>query len=454
MPTLSIFAIRAAIAESAQGVTKPLSEPMVGAGALALVARRGKAHWYFRYSPSKGSNVRNWPLGAYDEAGKGGGIGLTAARTKAAELSQLASRPESRDLHRFFAEKDRATLQARAAEEHAATSAAEALRRKTTFTLRRLLSVYCDYLEKTGRVSAPKVRSDLERHVFVSPAAELAAADVSKSDLTPIIRALSEQGKIRTAGQVRSYIRAAYSLALGADTDAQAPALLLSFGITENPADLIKAIPVGKRERALTDRELQAFLVRLDADGSLTADAVRLSLLTGGQRPQQVLRLRLQGHDELRGEVTLMDGKGRRAKPRKHLLPMGPQAKALVARLAERAKSLPKNENGFLFTSDGSCEMVVSTPSHWVTEVSKQMVASKEVAAPFMMKDVRRTATTHMARLGISSDVRAQLQSNDLGGLQSSVYDQHEYFAEKQKALAQWERYLSKIRSGKTPLGR
>ena len=58
------------------------------------------------------------------------------------------------------------------------------------------------------------------------------------------------------------------------------------------------------------------------------------------------------------------------------------------------------------------------------------------------MRDLRRTAETHMAALGISSDVRAQIQSHGLGGIQARHYDRHDYMPEKQSALALWVQRL------------
>ena len=47
-----------------------------------------------------------------------------------------------------------------------------------------------------------------------------------------------------------------------------------------------------------------------------------------------------------------------------------------------------------------------------------------------------------MAALGVSSDVRAQIQSHGLGGIQARHYDRHDYMPEKREALALWIRRL------------
>jgi hypothetical protein len=43
-----------------------------------------------------------------------------------------------------------------------------------------------------------------------------------------------------------------------------------------------------------------------------------------------------------------------------------------------------------------------------------------------------------MASMGISRDLRAQIQSHGLGGVQQRHYDRHDYREEKRKALEAW----------------
>lgn len=47
-----------------------------------------------------------------------------------------------------------------------------------------------------------------------------------------------------------------------------------------------------------------------------------------------------------------------------------------------------------------------------------------------------------MASLGIHKDVRAQVQSHGLGGVQDRHYDRYEYMAEKKAAITAWQDYL------------
>ncbi len=61
---------------------------------------------------------------------------------------------------------------------------------------------------------------------------------------------------------------------------------------------------------------------------------------------------------------------------------------------------------------------------------------------PFQLRDIRRTCETRLAAMGVSKDVRAQLQSHGLGGIQGRHYDKHDYLAEKSAALAAWAKFL------------
>jgi hypothetical protein len=62
---------------------------------------------------------------------------------------------------------------------------------------------------------------------------------------------------------------------------------------------------------------------------------------------------------------------------------------------------------------------------------------------------MRSTCETMMAAMGISKDIRAQIQSHGLGGVQARHYDRHDYMPEKRNALEAWTKRLSAIEAGK-----
>jgi integrase len=61
---------------------------------------------------------------------------------------------------------------------------------------------------------------------------------------------------------------------------------------------------------------------------------------------------------------------------------------------------------------------------------------------PFSARDLRRTCESRLAALGITKDIRAQLLSHGISGVQAKHYDRYSYLTEKREALDQWAEYL------------
>jgi integrase len=413
-----------------------------GSGALWARISENAATFYFRYSDGEG-NKKALAIGGYDESGAKG-LSLVQAREKAGALSKLY-RDGIRDLHDHLKREREAGERARKAAEEAARREVEAAGRST---LRQLLDAYVGHLSSQGKQSAGDVRSIFDKHVFKA-APELCsrkAAEVSINEFVELISKVTAAAKGRTAAKLRSYLRAAYSLAIASKTDPSAPLALRAFGVEVNPLASIDALAKFNRarKRTLNATELAAFGKRLDAlpDGA-QKDVLRLGILLGGQRPVQLLRARPADVDLAGDTVTLWDGKGRRKEPRQHVVPLTKEAHAILSR---RIADLDEDEP--LFSTDGVTQMSISTLSNLVTEISEVMVKAQEAREPFQLRDVRRTAETLLAGLKISRDVRAQVQSHGLGGVQQRHYDQHEYVLEKKQALEKWGRHLTALKAG------
>ena len=87
------------------------------------------------------------------------------------------------------------------------------------------------------------------------------------------------------------------------------------------------------------------------------------------------------------------------------------------------------------------------TVSKLVREISKKKEAKG--AEPYSWRDLRRTCETMLARMGISKDLRAQLQSHGLSGVQDRHYDKHDYIDEKRTVLETWNIRLDELKNGK-----
>jgi integrase len=69
--------------------------------------------------------------------------------------------------------------------------------------------------------------------------------------------------------------------------------------------------------------------------------------------------------------------------------------------------------------------------------------------AHFTLHDLRRTARTHLAALGVRREVAERCLGHKLRGVEG-IYDRHDYFKERREALAQWTRLLLDSESGKS----
>ena len=91
----------------------------------------------------------------------------------------------------------------------------------------------------------------------------------------------------------------------------------------------------------------------------------------------------------------------------------------------------------FVFTVDqGATGANYSIVQNRVRKVASMMKNLGELdGSIFTTGDLRRTVETRLAAEGVSQEIRAQLQSHGLGGVQARHYDRHDYIEEKYSAL-------------------
>jgi integrase len=404
---------------------------------------RGQGRFTIRCTPSgarvcmyrytRGDGTRDiLKVADYDPRGVAG-MTLHEAREKAGELARLAG--AGNNVRVFLNERD----EAKAA---AAEAALAAKRNASRGSLAAMFRVYVGTLQ--GRESHYDAQSIFKLHVS-GPFPKLAArpaAHVKAEELRDVLARLIEDGKGRTAAKLRAFLRAAFGMAMRAGLDPTLPEALTAFDIQVNPADRLPSLAQFSKalDRALTLPELHAFWRRVNAAADSPArDALMTCMYLGGQRPTQVLRLTPQLVDVSGATLTLLDPKGRNrhANPRRHVLPIFDDLMPVIrGRLAQT-----EGVESPVFSTNGRVPLRKETVALLVAEIAKAMKGAGELErGPFSMRDLRRTAETHMAALGISSDVRAQIQSHGLGGIQARHYDRHDYMPEKRAALELWSR--------------
>jgi integrase len=422
-----------------------------GAGRLYLrVLPSGRKCFYYRCSGPDGER-QALPLGEYLQKGGRAGLTLTDARNKAGEFERLY-RSGIKDLRGYFEAEQKARERA---QKDAENSAKRAEQEAKQGSLRNLLNGYTDHLERAGKHDARDVKGIFRLHVF-TPWPDLAdrkASEIKSADLRHVLGRLIDERKGRTAGKLRSYMRAAYAAAIRAENDATMPASLLGYGVEFNPCDALPALSQFTKagDRTLTDEELRLYMVGIEGFPLVTRSALRIALYLGGQRNEQLLRVtpadvELIGEEE--GEIRLRDAKGARKAPRLHVLPLLGVARAAVVELMTINSGAK-----FLFCNTEDTHLRSETMSGAAREISDAMMDCKRSLSPFKLSDIRRTCETMLARMGVSKDIRAQLLSHGLGGVQQRHYDRHEYFDEKRAALKAWHDKLNAIKAGMPAAG-
>lgn len=419
----------------------------VGAGQLqARGMGGGKCGFYFRYSvliDSKQVQMRI-PIGTFPTTP------LSFARHKAREFSQRYMAGE-RDLKGALEAEERE----RQRQDDAKQAAEEA---KCMSSLGALLMAYCDGLEAAGKSSHRLVRLALVRDIQVAwPILwETPAVDVTDEDMVAVVGLVASKGKLRQAAKLRSYLRAAYGAAIRARQSPQASQALRALGIRHNPAnDVAPIVGASKaRNRALSVDELRAYWARICAmqgDVRSAGAALQLHLLTGCQRVVQLARATAPDLDVDTQTIRLLDGKGRRQEARPHFVPLiAPAQAALNVLRGDR----PAGD--YLFTLTGGLTAITyeSLRDHVVAVRDAMKEAGELPGGAFTVGDLRRTVETRLAGEKVSKDVRAQLQSHGLGGVQDRNYDRHDYLDEKRGALETLHRLLTRTSTKVTPISR
>lgn len=170
----------------------------------------------------------------------------------------------------------------------------------------------------------------------------------------------------------------------------------------------------------------------IEGMGGFKGQALRLHLLTGGQRIEQLVKAKRSS--PLADCITLLDGKGRPGKAaREHTVP-------LVGSVLEDVEALRAGKGEWLLSTDGGkSHLGATTLSAWAK------AAAGDKIKDFQAKRIRSGVETLLASARLSRDQRGRLQSHGVGGVQATHYDAHDYLPEKREALETLRRLLDQV---------
>jgi integrase len=206
--------------------------------------------------------------------------------------------------------------------------------------------------------------------------------------------------------------------------------------------DVIKASPCAgvkppakeiARDRMLSDAEIKALWHACEGIGGAAGAVVKLMLLTG-QRCGEVVGMK---RSEISGDVWTLLPERTKNKQR-HEVPLSAQALAII-------EAIPGVDGDYLFTS---------SPTRRLGNIAPAKVAldtHMKPAQPWVLHDLRRTAASGMAALGIKLPVIEKCLNHTSGSFKGivGVYQRFEYAAEKRDALQRWADHVDGLVSGK-----
>lgn len=282
--------------------------------------------------------------------------------------------------------------------------------------------------------SGADVQAQLARHVLPSWG-DRKIQDIGKRDVIDLLDGIADSGRVVTANRVRAYLSSFFNWCVERDVIAASPL----FGVK----------PVAKeasRERVLSDDEIRWLWRAGDDLGQPWGQIAKLLLLTG-QRRAEVVGMT---DSEITGDLWHLEA-DRTKNGRAHDVPLSKAAQDILAGV-ERIKG----PNEYVFTTTGESPVSGFTKGRDRLQRRMAEVASEEAGEPveiphWTFHDLRRTAATGMARLGIPVRVTEAVlnHSSGTGGGIVAVYQRHDYADEKRAALDAWARLVADLVEGR-----
>ena len=282
------------------------------------------------------------------------------------------------------------------------------------------------YLEKHApkKRSAGEDRRILVRELLPKWRACL-ARDIRRADVIALLDDIAARPAPIMANRTLALVRKLYNFGIQRGLVEANPCALLSPPAAER-----------RRERVLSEAEIRALWIALEAERlPRPVAAMRLGLLTA-QRPGEITRMRWQDVSEERSGWWWTIPPEFAKNGRAHRVPLSPQAKAVL-------DALPRDGGGWVLPGrfDGT-HLIETSLARYVADLRQRLGMEH-----FTPHDLRRTAASHMTGLGVSRLVVKKLL-NHVDSDVTAIYDRHGYDAEKRAALDAWGGHVAEIVAG------
>lgn len=250
---------------------------------------------------------------------------------------------------------------------------------------------------------------------------------IGRRDIIAVLDAIVARGAPVQANRVQSLVSKMLNFAVGR-------------GLLEtNPAYRIpRSAQERSRDRVLSDGEIRALWLSLDAEPARVAAVFRLAILTAARR-SEVLGMTWSELDLDSGWWTIPAQRSKNGLA--HRIPLVPSALVVLRTLHDGP-----HDAEFVFRG-GRLGAPVANPQKWIARIRQR--ADLE---DFRMHDIRRTVASNLTGLGVPRLVVSKILNHVETGI-TAVYDRHSYDAEKRAALFKWDARLAAILADKPYTG-
>ena len=414
-----------------------------GTGRFALfVEPSGRKSFKFQYHSK---NKRKFiPIGDFRQNPDEPGFGLADARTKFNKLSELYQElnPKGIDLKDYLIEQQRAVERAK-----------QELAQRGTF--RQLLENYIADMRSRGCRTTDKVDYWFTLYVrdHWPQMMDRPAGEITSQDITDILRRIHKEGsgtkskyrKGRKKGataqvnHIRRCLHAAFQFGLTGENDPRdLLGLGIRYGLEYNPVSGVKVVTEWDRvgERTLEFDEIKTLWGLLSDKESINLVAsslVKFCLVTGGQRPGEILRCGRECYDREAGLLTIPAEISKNGID--HVVPLTQMAIGIL----EEVDTISKN-SAYPFPALSDLKKPYSVMS--LNTAIRRFCEVKEFER-FTPRDLRRTAESRMAESKIPQEIRDRIQNHNIkNDVTNKHYNRYDYLEPKRKALDSWARKL------------
>lgn len=368
----------------------PIPGTSDGAGLTFTRSRSGTASWVFRYrfaGKQRELTLGNYPDVTLMEARKA----ATAARARVDAGMDVA------------AEKRKSKLEA-----------------ATAGTVRELAE---DYMSRAASALAENTRCETRRYLdkdILPRIGHLSAREISGADIVLLVERVAARSD-SVARRVFQLVSVIYSHGIAKHIVKANPCAGLRLSAILGPA------PQRRERISLAQEELRAILAALPTLGRKNELAIKILLATC-VRKGELIRARwcdvdFEGSSWSIPAEHSKSGKG-------FVVPLAATVVGWFSELHE----LAGRSEWVLQGLNKAAHMSRST----LNLALKRLDAE---ARDFSPHDLRSTARSHLAALGVDLIVAERCLNHSLGGL-VAVYDQHDYFAERRRALELWATFI------------